>query len=79
MFFVIVRWSPVFKSDFYIFFYDEQLRKTQGNFIDKFFVVSYLLKVRSLIPQFSKPDNIWTYNTIKHLKIINFCTPLNFT
>ena len=29
--------------------------------------------------QFLKPDNIWTYKTIKHLKIINFCTPLNFT
>ena len=28
---------------------------------------------------FSKPDNIWTYNIIKHLKIINFRGLLNFT
>ena len=29
---------------------------------------SYLLKIRSWISQFSKPDNIWIYNIIKHLK-----------
>ena len=43
------------------------------------FIVSYFLKVRSGISQFSKPDNIWTYNVIKHLKIINFRSPLSFT
>ena len=33
----------------------------------------------SWIFQFSKPDNIWTYDIIKHLKTINFSAPPNFT
>ena len=32
----IVCWSPVFKPDFYIFSYNEQLGKIWRNFIDKF-------------------------------------------
>ena len=32
----LVWWSPVFKPDFYIFSYNEQLRKIERNFIEKF-------------------------------------------
>ena len=32
----IVCWSPVFKPDFYIFSYNEQLGKIWRNFMDKF-------------------------------------------
>ena len=32
----IAWWAPVFKPDFYIFPYNEQLRKIERKFIDKF-------------------------------------------
>ena len=67
-----------FKPDFYIFFYNEQLRKTKET-SSTTFNVSHLLKVRSWISQFLKLDNIWTYYILKYLKIFNFRAPLNFT
>ena len=48
-------------------------------FHQEVFTVSYLLKIRSWISQFSKQDNIWTYDIIKQLKIINFRAAINFT
>ena len=44
----IAWWAPDLRPDFYIFSYNEQVRKIYRNFIDKFFVVSYLLENSSL-------------------------------
>ena len=72
----LVWWSPVFKPDFYIFWTtQEKLKK----FDRQLFNVSHLLKVRSWISQFLKPDNIRTCNILEHLKIFNFRTPPSFT
>ena len=75
----LVWWSPVFKTDFYIFSYNEQLRKIKIKLHRQPFNISHLLKVRSWISQLLKPDNIWTCNILKQLRIFNFRTPLNFT
>ena len=48
----IAWWPPVFKPDFYIFFYNEQTRKIQRNFIDKF-----LLSQTSLNDLFLSVEN----------------------
>ena len=50
----IAWWATVLKPDFYIFSYNEQLRKVYRNFIDK--RVSYLLKKQSNPPFKSYED-----------------------
>ena len=75
-------WTPVFKADFYIFFYNEQLRKIWRNLIDKFLLyhtslrVSWDVQIHFLLSTSNAFWNPWCFETCLFL-IYNFLQGVN--